>query len=97
MGEARPQELDHYFKAVALLLQAGQTQRAEEVLKQALKGVPDDYRLHLALGRLYLRAKEAGVQGAREKAIASLNAALKGCKSEATKATIRRLLGQATK
>ena len=97
MAEAQPTSFSHYANAVALLQQAGQHKQAAEVLEKALKAIPDDYRVHLELGRAHIAAREAGVKGAREAAIKALNAALALCKSEAAKRVIRRELGRATK
>ncbi|MFW6161802.1 MAG: PEGA domain-containing protein [Planctomycetota bacterium] len=96
MAEGEPDDLSHYAHAVALLQQAGQHAQAAEVLAKAAKARPNDYRVHLELGRVHLRAKRAGVDGAREKAIQALNAALQHCTDDAAKRRIRRLLGKAT-
>ena len=96
MAEAEPTTLTHYARAVVLLQQAGQHQQATEVMAKAVQANPADYRVHLELGRLHLRAKQSGVAGARQRAIESLNAALKRCDNVAVKREIRRLLGKAT-
>ena len=97
MAAAQPTTFAHYANAVALLQQAGQHKQAADVLAKALKVIPDDYRVYLALGRVHITAKKAGVKGAREAAIKALNAALARCKDEAAKRVIRNELGKATK
>lgn len=93
----RPNDRDLLAKAIVLLQRAGQHKQAEELVRQALKTVPNDYRLHLFLGRLHVAAKESGVPGARAKAIAALNQALRLCTDDAAKREIRSLLGRATR
>lgn len=95
-AEAQPTTFSHYAQAVALLQAAGRHAEATQVLEKALKAIPNNYLIHLELGRAHLKAKKAGVGGARERAIASLNAALKLCTDEGGKREIRRLLGKAT-
>ena len=95
-AEAQPTTFSHYANAVALLEQAGRHAEAAQVLEKALKAIPNNYQIHLELGRAHLRAKKAGVAGARERAIAALNTALKLCTDEGGKSEIRRLLGKAT-
>jgi len=90
-------DLDQILRAVDRLEQANQYQQAETILKNALKTYPNEYRVHLRLGRVYLQAKRAGVAGAREKAIEALNAALKLCPNEAAREVVRGLLGTATR
>jgi len=97
MAEAQPTVFSHYANAVALLQQAGQHQQAAEVMGKAAKANPNDYRVYLELGRVHLKAKQSGDQGARQRAIEALNAALKLCTDEAGKREIRRLLGKATR
>lgn len=97
LAEARPADADALAAVIARLRKAGQTQRAEALLKKALERTPKDYRLHVFLGRLHLAAKKQGVAGARQKAIQALNTALLQCTDEQAKREIRKLLGKATR
>jgi tetratricopeptide (TPR) repeat protein len=95
--EAQPTELNHYLNAVRLLQIAGEHQRAEGLLQNAAKAIPNDYRVSLALGRLYLHARRDGLAGASEKARQALIVALNQCQDEAAKKEISKLLAHATR
>lgn len=90
-------DLDQILQAVARLEQANQYEQAEAILNKVLKTYPNDYRVYLHLGRVHLLAKQAGVAGAREKAVEALNAALKLCPNDAARDEVRRVLGLATR
>jgi len=96
-AKAHPTEFSHTMSAVGFLILSREYGRAEALLVGACKAMPKDHRPFVALGRMHLGAKRGGKSGAREKAIQTLNAALKLCTGEPERAEIRRLLGEATR
>jgi tetratricopeptide (TPR) repeat protein len=85
------------YKEISVLRRKGDFEAAIELGDKALKANPKDYRIHYALGLVYLQLKAKGDAGARSKAIQSFNAALKYTTSQSMKERIRRYLGDATR
>ncbi|NQT87034.1 PEGA domain-containing protein [bacterium] len=95
--KAVPQDASQIYKDMGVLRRKGDLEGAIALGEKAMKANPREYRVHYALGLVYLQAKRNGDAEARAKAIQSLNAALKYCTSQSAKERIRRYLGEATR
>jgi pSer/pThr/pTyr-binding forkhead associated (FHA) protein len=94
---AVPHDASKAYKAIVKLRQQGHLEEAIAFGEKALQANPRDYRVHYALGLVYIQSQRNGDPGARAKAIRSLNAALRYCTSESMKERIRKALGEATR